>query len=63
MKSGLVTEVVTDFTIFKLIQLLRQLVKDLFGPLVQGGLSSGDFSHLSDGENTQHSLHFNITAS
>ena len=24
---------------------------------VQGGLASGDFSHLADGENTQHSLH------
>ena len=23
----------------------------------RGGLANGDFSHLGDGENTQHSLH------
>ena len=26
----------------------------------EGGLTNGDFSHLTDGENTQHALHLSV---
>ena len=26
----------------------------------EGGLANGDFSHLTDGENTQHAVHLSV---